>query len=137
MSADQRIAFGGDYFPEQWPKETWQQDVRLMKEANVNMVSLAIFAWALLQPDEETFTFEWLDEVMDLLAANGIDVCLGTATAAQPNWLTRKYDDVLFVRESGARVAPGSRQTYCIPATGRRPDGSSSRWPCISGVIGR
>ncbi len=114
MSAEPRIAFGGDYFPEQWPREIWREDVRLMREAHVNMVSLAIFAWALLEPKEGSYTFEWLDEVMDLLAANGIDVCLGTATAAQPNWLTRKYDDVLFVRESGQRVAPGSRQTYCI-----------------------
>jgi beta-galactosidase len=114
MSTVGRIAFGGDYFPEQWPRETWEQDVRLMKQANVNLVSIAIFAWALLEPTEGTFTFGWLDEIMDLLAANGIDVCLGTATAAQPNWLTRGQDDVLFVRESGQRVAPGSRQTYCI-----------------------
>ena len=109
-----RIIFGGDYFPEQWPQEIWKEDMRLMKQANVNMVSIAIFAWALLQPDEDTFTFGWLDRIMNMLADNNIDVCLGTATAAQPNWLTQKYDDILFVRESGERVAPGSRQTYCV-----------------------
>ncbi len=109
-----RIIFGGDYFPEQWPEATWQEDIRLMKQANVNMVSIGIFSWALLQPDEDTFTFDWLDRVMDLLASNDIDVCLGTATAAQPNWLTRKYDDVLFVGENDQRVAYGSRQTYCV-----------------------
>src|SRR3989304_9478141 len=95
------IIFGGDYFPEQWPEQTWKEDVRLMKQANVNMVSIGIFSWALLQPDENTFTFDWLDKIIDMLAANDIDVCLGTATAAQPNWLTRKYKDILFVRESG------------------------------------
>ncbi|MBN2011662.1 beta-galactosidase [candidate division KSB1 bacterium] len=109
-----KIIFGADYFPEQWPEDVWHDDIRLMKQANVNMVSLAIFAWALLQPDKNTFTFDWLDNIMDLLADNDIDVCLGTATAAQPNWLTQKYDDILFVRESGQRVVPGSRQTYCI-----------------------
>jgi beta-galactosidase len=114
MNAHPKIVFGGDYFPEQWPAETWKDDIRLMKKANVNMVSIGIFAWALLQPDEETFSFAWLDGIMAMLADGGIDVCLGTATAAQPNWLTRKYADVLFVRESGERVAPGSRQTYCI-----------------------
>ncbi|MFC1568717.1 beta-galactosidase [bacterium] len=113
-TTDPKIIFGADYFPEQWPEEIWHEDIRLMKQANVNMVSLAIFAWALLQPDEETFTFGWLDKIMDLLAENGIDVCLGTATAAQPNWLTQKYDDILFVRESGEQVVPGSRQTYCV-----------------------
>ncbi len=110
---DNKIIFGGDYFPEQWPEEVWQEDIRLMKEAGVNMVSIAIFAWALLQPDEETFTFGWLDKIMNILAENDIDVCLGTSTAAQPNWLTRKYDDILLVRESGQRITYGSRQTYC------------------------
>lgn len=108
------IIFGGDYFPEQWPQETWKEDIRLMKQANVNMVSIGIFSWALIQPDENTFTFDWLDKIMDMLAANDIDVCLGTATAAQPNWLSRKYDDILFVRESGEQVPYGSRQTYCV-----------------------
>jgi len=109
-----KIIFGGDYFPEQWPEEIWKEDIRLMKQANVNMVSIGIFAWALLQPDEDTFTFGWLDKIMDMLADNDIDVCLGTSTAAQPTWLTQKYDDILFVRESGEQVACGSRQTYCV-----------------------
>lgn len=109
-----KIIFGGDYFPEQWPEEIWHEDIRLMKEANVNMVSVAIFAWALIQPDEDTFTFDWLDKIMDLLAENDIYVCLGTSTAAQPNWLTRKYDDILLVRDTGERITYGSRQTYCI-----------------------
>lgn len=113
-NTEPKIIFGGDYFPEQWPEETWKEDIRLMKRANVNMVSIGIFAWALLQPDEDTFTFGWLDKIMDMLADNDIDVCLGTATAAQPNWLTRKYDNILFVRESGEQVPYGSRQTYCV-----------------------
>jgi len=119
-NTEPKIIFGGDYFPEQWPEETWKEDIRLMKQANVNMVSIGIFAWALLQPDEDTFTFGWLDKIMDMLADNYIDVCLGTSTAAQPNWLTQKYDDILFVRESGERVACGSRQTYCINSPGYR-----------------
>ena len=114
INKNSEIIFGGDYFPEQWPEKTWKEDVRLMKQANVNMVSIGIFSWALIQPDENTFTFDWLDKIMDMLAANDIDVCLGTATAAQPNWLTRKYDDILFVRETGEQVPYGSRQTYCV-----------------------
>ena len=109
-----KILFGGDYFPEQWPEEVWEEDIRLMKQANVNMVSIAIFTWALLQPDEDTYTFDWLDKVMDLIAENDIYACLGTSTAAPPIWLIRKYDDILLVKESGARVDYGSRQAYCI-----------------------
>jgi len=109
-----KILFGGDYFPEQWPEEVWEEDIRLMKQANVNIVSIAIFTWALLQPDENTYTFDWLDKVMDLIAENDIYACLGTSTAAPPIWLVRKYDDILPVKESGARLDYGSRQAYCI-----------------------
>jgi beta-galactosidase len=114
MSMFSKIAFGGDYFPEQWSEDVWKEDIRLMKKANVNMVSVAVFAWSPLQPNEDTFCFDWLDRVMEMLWKNGIDVCLATSTAAQPNWLTKKHDDILFVKENGERVAPGSRQTYCI-----------------------
>jgi beta-galactosidase len=109
-----KIIYGGDYFPEQWPEEIWREDVRLMKKANVNMVSIAIFTWALLQPDEETYNFDWLDKVMNLLAENDIYACLATSTAAPPIWLSSKYDDVLPVNESGVKIDYGSRQAYCI-----------------------
>jgi beta-galactosidase len=56
-----KILFGADYFPEQWPHDLWQEDIKLMKKANVNLVSIGIFSWALLQRDENTYTFEWLD----------------------------------------------------------------------------
>ena len=109
-----KIIFGGDYFPEQWPQEVWKEDIRLMKQANVNMVSIAIFTGAIIQPDEDTYNFDWLDKVMDLIAENDIYACLATSTAAPPAWLTCKYDDVLPVTESGQRIDYGSRQAYCI-----------------------
>lgn len=109
-----KIIFGGDYFPEQWPQEIWKEDLSLMKKCNVNMVSIAIFTWALLQPDENTWTFDWLDKIMDMLAENGIFACLATSTAAPPIWLAHKYDDVLPVTESGQKIDYGSRQAYCI-----------------------
>src|SRR4030042_1133009 len=95
-----KIIFGGDYFPEQWPQEVWKDDIRLMKQANVNMVSIAIFTGAIIQPDENTYNFDWLDKVMDLIAENVIYACLATSTAAPPVWLACKYDDVLPVTES-------------------------------------
>ena len=80
------IAYGGDYNPEQWPEEVWADDVRLMREAGVNLVSVGIFSWALLEPEEGVFDFGWLDRVIDLLHANGIRVDLGTPTASPPAW---------------------------------------------------
>ena len=80
--------YGGDYNPEQWPEEIWHDDVRLMREAGVTMVSLGIFAWSRIQPAEGVFDFEWLDTVIDLLHEGGIAVDLATATASPPPWAT-------------------------------------------------
>ncbi len=106
------LGFGADYNPEQWPKSVWQEDVRLMREAGVNIVSVGIFSWARLQPAPEVWEFGWLDEVMDLLHANGIAVDLATATASPPPWLTAKYPEILPVNERGETVWPGGRQHW-------------------------
>lgn len=108
-----QIFYGGDYSPEQWPESVWLDDMRLMKQAGVNLVSVGIFSWALLQPNEDTFDFQWFDKLLDLLAEHGIYVDLATATAAQPAWLSKKYPDVLPVDEKGIRFSYGSRQSYC------------------------
>lgn len=112
--------FGGDYNPEQWTPEfgyddesIWREDMRLMKLAGVNVATIGVFSWVSLQPDEHTFTFAWLDRVMDLLAENGIYACLATATAAQPAWLSVAYPDVLPVDPMGVRRGHGERQNYC------------------------
>jgi beta-galactosidase len=115
-----RFAFGGDYNPEQWTaafghdaETIWREDMRLMRLAGVNVATVGVFSWVALQPDEQTFTFDWLDRVMDLLAENGIFACLATATAAQPAWLSAAYPDALPVNEDGTRRGHGRRQNYC------------------------
>ncbi|WP_320781761.1 beta-galactosidase [Streptomyces sp. CRN 30] len=107
-----RLAYGADYNPEQWPRQVWEEDVRLMREAGVNVVSVAIFSWARLQPGPDTWDFGWLDEVMDLLHANGIGVDLATATASPPPWLTTAHPEILPVTERGETVWPGARQHW-------------------------
>ena len=110
------LAMGCDYNPEQWPRETWPEDVRLMREAGVTFATVAVFSWALLEPSEGTFDFGWLDEVLSLLHAGGIAVDLATATASPPPWLSRTYPEILPVDHSGHRLWPGSRQAWC-PST--------------------
>ncbi|WP_356833015.1 beta-galactosidase, partial [Arthrobacter sp. APC 3897] len=107
-----RLAYGADYNPEQWPRETWDEDVRLMREAGVNVVSLAIFSWARLQPARGAWDFAWLDEVIDLLHENGIAVDLATATASPPPWLTTEHPEILPVTASGGILWPGARQHW-------------------------
>lgn len=107
-----RISYGADYNPDQWPREVWDEDVRLMREAGVNIVSLAIFSWARLQPSADEWDFGWLDDVMDLLHRHSIDVDLATATASPPPWLTTAHPEILPVTAAGATVWPGARQHW-------------------------
>ncbi|MEO3812226.1 beta-galactosidase [Sphaerisporangium sp. B11E5] len=106
------LAYGGDYNPEQWRPEIWREDVRLMREAGVNLVSLGVFAWASLEPEPGKYEFGWLDEVMDLLHKNGIGVNLATPTAAPPVWLTHKHPEVFPVMADGRRFGFGNRLHY-------------------------
>lgn len=107
------IWFGGDYNPEQWDESVWDEDIRLMIEANVSMVTVGVFSWSMLEPSEGNYTFEWLDRILDKLHAAGIRVDLATATASPPPWLTHNYPEVLPVTEQGVRLQTGSRQQYC------------------------
>lgn len=104
--------YGADYNPEQWPEETWPEDVARMREAGVTMVSLGIFSWSRIQPREGEFDFGWLDRVIDLLHEGGIAVDLATATASPPPWATAAYPEILPQDESGATYWPGSRQQF-------------------------
>ncbi|MFM9443270.1 beta-galactosidase [Streptomyces acidiscabies] len=107
-----RFSYGADYNPEQWPREVWEEDIRLMRAAGVNVVSLAIFSWARLQPGPDSWDFGWLDEVMDLLHAGGIGVDLATATASPPPWLTTAHPEILPVTQTGETLWPGARQHW-------------------------
>ncbi len=107
------LAFGGDYNPEQWPESDWASDIALMREAGVNLVSVAIFSWALLEPAEGSYEFGWLDRVLDLLHAAGIRVDLANASASPPPWFSHRYPESLPVTVDGVRLAYGSRQAFC------------------------
>ncbi|MFI6337333.1 beta-galactosidase [Streptomyces sp. NPDC050535] len=107
-----RILFGGDYNPEQWPEETWHEDVRLMKEAGVNSVTLGVFSWAKLEPRPGVREFGWLDRLMDLMHENGVGVVLATPTSAPPPWMGRLHPETLPRDEDGRTEWWGSRQHF-------------------------
>ncbi|HEY0606200.1 MAG TPA: beta-galactosidase [Herpetosiphonaceae bacterium] len=114
------MAYGGDYNPEQWPESVWEEDVRLMREAGVNLVSLGIFSWAKLEPQPGQYDFGWLDRIIDLLHTNGVSLSLATATASPPPWLSRLHPESLPVTVDGVTLWPGSRQHYCPNSTAYR-----------------
>ena len=106
------IAYGGDYNPDQWSEDVWDEDVRLMKQAGVNTVAVAIFSWDRIQPEENRWDFGWLDRIIDKLGKAGIAVDLASATATAPLWLYEKHPEVLPQDKFGHPVNAGSRQSW-------------------------
>lgn len=109
------LLHGADYNPDQWLSmpEVLKEDVRLMKLANINCVSIGIFAWKALEPQEGVYTFGWLDELMDRLEANGIGAFLATPSGARPAWMDSAHEEVLRVGENRVRNLHGGRHNHC------------------------
>ena len=107
-----RIWYGGDYNPDQWPEEVWDDDVRLMKKAGVNLVSVGIFSWAKIETSEGVYDFGWLDRIISKLGEAGIAVDLASATASPPMWLTQAHPEVLWKDYRGDVCQPGARQHW-------------------------
>jgi len=116
--------FGVDYYPEQWvfpyggsaehPESQWLQDAQLMRTAGVNVVRIGEFSWGLCEKEDGKFDFDWLKRVMDLLGEHGIQVVLGTPTAAPPIWLSKKHPEILPVDEHGLVKHEGTRRAVCL-----------------------
>ncbi|MBG0820837.1 beta-galactosidase [Planomonospora sp. ID91781] len=114
------LCYGGDYNPEQWPEKVWEEDVALMRQAGVNLVSVGVFSWSRLEPAEGAYDFGWLDRVLDLLHEGGVRVNLATPTASPPPWFSLAHPDALAVTADGVRLTHGSRDTYCVAAPAYR-----------------
>ena len=104
--------FGVDYYPEHWPESRWEVDAQMMQDAGINVVRLAEFAWAKMEPADEVFDFSWLDRAIEVLAHRGIVIVLGTPSAAPPPWLWQKIPDIALVDENGIAREYGSRREY-------------------------
>lgn len=107
---------GGDYNPDQWQNypEVLKEDMRLFKLANCNSMSVGIFAWAALEPEEGKYDFTFLDKAMDDIYANGGRVILATPSGARPAWMAQKYPEVLRVDETRHRRWFGGRHNHCF-----------------------
>lgn len=108
-----KIAYGGDYNPEQWDEGTWAEDMRLFKLAHIDTVTLNVFSWAALQPSENEYNFEKLDRIMEMCRENDLKVVLATSTAAHPAWMAKKYPEILRTEADGKKRRFGSRHNSC------------------------
>nr|WP_202887030.1 beta-galactosidase [Cohnella zeiphila] len=108
-----KIWYGGDYNPEQWDAETWAEDDRMFKLAGIDVATIHVFSWALSQPSENEYDFEWLDETIERLHRNGVGVCLATGTGAHPAWMAKRYPEVTRVDYNGRKRKFGGRHNSC------------------------
>ena len=108
-----RILYGGDYNPNQWPKEIWQQDMTYFKDAHINSATINVFSWAKIQPAEDTYYFDELDEIVEMLSKEGYDIVLATSTGARPAWLYKKYPEVARTDYFGRHHKFGQRHNHC------------------------
>lgn len=113
MKKLKRFLYGGDYNPNQWGKNIWKEDMRIFKNASINSATINVFSWAKIQPSEEEYYFEELDEIVDMLSNEGYDIVLGTSTASLPAWMFKKYPEVGRVDFYGRRHRFGQRHNAC------------------------
>jgi beta-galactosidase len=110
------MRIGADYYPEHWPQERWETDATLMERAGFNVVRLAEFAWAFMEPQEHRFSFDLMDEALATLARHGVSAILGTPTGVMPAWVARKYPECLATDRNGQRLTWGVRKNNCFSA---------------------
>ena len=112
-ATDRRIRLGSAYYPEQSPRERWALDAQLMADVGLSLVRMGEFAWAELEPEAGRLDLAWLDDAIDVFAGEGLEIVLGTPTAAPPMWLVREHPDVLPLAADRHRVGFGTRRHYC------------------------
>ncbi len=106
------MTMGTCYYPEQWDKKLWQDDLRRMKAVGISVIRIAEFAWNKVEPEEGNFIFTFWDEFLELCKSEKMKVIFGTPTATSPAWLTEKYPEVLNCRQDGGVYCHGSRRQY-------------------------
>jgi beta-galactosidase len=107
------IMYGGDYNPEQWNDDVIKKDMELLPAAGINIVTLNVFNWAMIQPDENTYDFSSLDRTVEMVTGKGMDICMATSTGAHPAWMAHRHPDILRTEFSGMRRKYGARHNSC------------------------
>lgn len=108
-----RILYGGDYNPNQWPRDIWDEDMRIFKDAHINSATVNVFSWAKIQPAEEVYDFTELDDIIEMLSKENYDIVLATSTGALPAWMAKRYPEVERTDWEGRHKKYGERHNAC------------------------
>ncbi len=104
------MKLGVCYYPEQWPETMWAEDAQRMVALGLQMVRIGEFTWDLIEPEAGRYDWAWLDRAVHTLASAGLQIVLGTPTAAPPRWLVAQYPAILPTDRQGRVRGPGSRK---------------------------
>jgi beta-galactosidase len=113
-----RQRLGTCYYPEHVPEELWAEDAARMRGLGLSVVRIGEFAWSRLEPEPGLYHFDWLRHAIDTLHAEGLEVVLGTPTAAPPRWLVDRMPDMVARDAWGRPRRFGSRRHYCFSHDG-------------------
>lgn len=113
MKSFNGILYGGDYNPNQWPREIWEEDMRMFRDARINSATVNVFSWAKIQPAEDTYDFSELDDIIDMLSRENYEIVLATSTGALPAWMAARYPEVERTDYEGRRHKFGHRHNAC------------------------
>ena len=108
------MKLGVCYYPEQWPVSYWQRDAQRMVEMGISYVRIAEFTWSLIEPQMGQWNWQWLDQIIEILAAQGLKIVLCTPTATPPKWLVDAHPEILPIDALGHIKHFGSRRHYCF-----------------------
>jgi len=103
---------GSAWYPEQWPESRWDEDLRLMEQAHLNVVRVGEFAWSRMEPAEGRYDLDWLERAVRLAEKHHIAVVIGTPTDAPPAWLTSAHPETLRIDADGRRAQHGGRRQF-------------------------
>lgn len=113
MTDFNQFIYGGDYNPNQWSKDIWQEDMQLFKKAHINSATINVFSWSKIQPSENSYDFKELDEIIQLLSDENYFIILATSTGALPAWMYKRYPEVARVDYEGRLHKFGQRHNAC------------------------
>ena len=108
------MQLGVCYYPEQWPRERWATDAKMMREAGLSLVRLAEFAWTFMEPAEGRFEWEWLDKAIAYQDAGLSEILtenLFDKIHSDPRWLP-------FLRKIGKAPDQLAKIEFKVPPLG-------------------
>ena len=91
------ILFGAAYYDEYLMMkgiDRIDEDMRMMKDAGLNVIRIAESTWSTCEPQPGVFDFSHVDRALDAAHKAGISVIVGTPTYAVPSWLVKMHPDV-------------------------------------------